>query len=265
MHKLLVSPSRSRRFVSVIATLSMAIQLTSSAQTDKAKSNSELPSARDVIGRFVEAIGGKEAFQKIESQHAKGKYEMPAQGLSGTLEVLAKRPDKFSVKINLAGFGEVLTGYNGEVGWSVNAATGPMLLDGKQLEQMREQAEFDGILHEAENYRSMETIGKEKFEGKECYKLKLVRTSGNESTEYYDTKTGLLLGSITTQESAVGPMEVTSIIGDYRKTSGVLFARKITQKMGPIEQVMNLTSFKENEVPNSAFEVPNEIKPLLKK
>lgn len=265
MHNLLVSQSRSRRLISVIATLSMALQLTSSAQTDQANSSSELPSAKEVIGRFVKAIGGKEAFQKIESQHAKGKYEMPAQGLSGTLEILAKRPDKFAVKINLSGFGEVLTGYNGEVGWSVNAATGPMLLEGKQLEQMREQAEFDAILHDEKSYKSMKNVGKENFEGKECYKLKLVRTSGNESTEYYDTKTGLLLGSVTTQESAVGPMKVTSIIGDYRKTSGILFARKITQKMGPIEQVMILTSFKENDVPDSSFEVPDGIKPLLKK
>lgn len=264
MHNPLVSPRRFRRFVSVIATLCMALQLTGSAQTDKAKSDSELPSAKDVIARFVKAVGGKEAFQKIESQHVKGKYEMPAQGLSGPIEVFAKRPDKLAVKINLAGFGEVLTGYNGEVGWSVNAATGPMLLKDKELEQLREQADFDGVLHEAKNYKSMDTVGTENFEGKECYKLKLVRTSGNESTEFFDTKTGLLVGSITTQESPLGPMVVTSIIDDYRKSSGVLFARKVTQKMGPVEQVMNLTSVKENVVPDSAFEVPNEIKPLLK-
>jgi len=257
--------SRSNCIASLIAILGVCITFATSAQTKQTNSESNLPPAKEIISKFVKTIGGRAAFQKIQSQHMKGKFEMPAQGLSGDLEVFAKRPDKLAVKISLQGLGEILRGYNGAVGWSVDMATGPALLEGKMLEELREQADFDGVLHGEKKYKSMETVAIADFEGARCYQLKLVRNSGNEVNEYFDIKSGLLVGVVLNQETPLGAMLVTATLGDYQETAGVLFARRITQKIGPIEQVMTITSFKENQAPDSAFEVPSEIKPLLKK
>jgi zinc protease len=267
--KTLGCPRLFNAFLLKAAALALAVTpLLALAQADKPaevkkSDSSKLPPAKEIIAKFVTAIGGKEAFRKIESQHAKGNFEMAAQGLKGKLEVVAKRPNKLFVKINIPAFGDVTTGFDGKTGWSLNAATGPMLMEGKQLEQMRDQADFDSVLHEEEDFKSMETVEKTEFEGKETYKLKLVKKSGQESIEYYDTKTGLLLGSLSTQESPLGAVEVTNILAEYKKFGDVLFATKITQKLGPIEQVMIIDSFELNKVEDSAFALPDAIKALV--
>ena len=231
----------------------------------KTGSAEKLPPAKEVIEKFVQAIGGREAFAKVQSQQAKGKFEMTAQGIKGDLQVFAKRPDRLFVKINIAAIGDIATGYDGKTGWSVNAATGPAVMEGKELEQMREQAHFDHMLHAEKDFKSMETIGVTQFEGQDCYQLKLVRKSNSEVTEYYDRKTGLLVGYIGTQESQLGPLVVTNILGGYKKFGDVLFATKVTQKMGPIEQTMTLDSFELNKVEDGIFELPAQIKTLIKK
>ena len=245
-----------------LITLGQASKSPAAAQVAPA---AKLPPAKEVIANFVKVIGGKEAFSKIKSQHATGKFEMAAQGLTGDLEISAARPDKMFVKVNLPGLGDILEGFDGKVAWTVNPATGPMVLDGKQLEEKREQADFDSVLHDEKDFQSMETIEVTQFEGKECYKLKLIKKSGREVTEYYDTKSGLLSGFVATQESPVGPLTVTAALSEYKKFGDVLFVTKVTQKIGPIEQVMNLSSMEFNKVKDSAFELPEQIKALNKK
>ncbi|MBM3839070.1 MAG: hypothetical protein FJ398_14100 [Verrucomicrobia bacterium] len=256
------------------AVLGLAVYLHSAAlfeaaaQADKPKetgSSAKLPAASEVIAKFLKAIGGKEAYLKIQSQHAKGKFEMPAQGLTGDLEVFHKRPNKLLVKVNIPAMGDVLTGFDGKVAWSLNAAMGPMLMEGKQLEQMRDQADFDSILHAEGDYKSMETLELAQFEKKECYKLKLVKKNGQEVTEFYDVKTGLLAGMIMTQESPFGPVQATNVLEEYKKFNDVLFATKVTQRMGPIEQTMILSQYELNKVEDSKFELPEQIKALVKK
>ena len=93
-----------------------------------------LPSAKAILERYAKEIGGKEAFAKHTSQHVIGTVEMPAQKISGKMEVFAARPNKLVMKVSLPGLGDVTTGYNGEVGWMNTAVTGPMLLEGKMIQ-----------------------------------------------------------------------------------------------------------------------------------
>jgi zinc protease len=268
------TPRTSKAFPSLLTSLITLIVLighdSACAQGDKSKeaakaAAAKLPPAKEVIAKFVTAIGGKEAYAKINSQYAKGKFEMAAQGIGGNLEVFAKRPNKLLIKINIAAMGDILRGFDGQVGWSTDAAMGPALTKGKELDQTREQADFDHVLHNEKDFKSMETVEITQFEGKECYKLKLVTQSDSEMTEYYDTKTGLLVGTIATQESALGPLVVTSISSDYKKFGDVLFATKVVQKMGPLEQTMTISSFEFNKVADSVFDPPAPIKALIKK
>ena len=259
----LSAPARSVGVAAILASVIAALALTQGCRPSG--QSAKLPPAEEVIARFVKLMGGTETYANVLSQHAKGKIEIGGTGLNGDLEVHAKRPNKILIKANIPAVGDILTGYDGKTGWSLNAATGPALMEGKQLEQMREQADFDQVLHNEKDFKSMETVGSAQFEGKDCYKLKLVRKSGSEVTEFYETETGLLVGSVGTQESEVGPLVVTNVMSDYKKFGDVLFATRIQQKMGPIEQVMTISSFELNKVPDSVFELPGQIQALIKK
>jgi hypothetical protein len=235
------------------------------AMAAELKQESKLPPAREIIAKHIEAIGGKEAFKKIDSQRMEGKFEMPAQGLSGKLTAYGKRPDKLFIKITLPGVGDMLQGYDGEVAWAMNLATGPMLLEGTMLEQVKEQAQFDSMLHEEQDFKEMETVEVTEFGGKQCYKLRLVRQSGREVIEYYDRKSGLLVGTTEAQETPLGLVTVTSVAEEYKRFGALLFATKLTQKLGPITQVITISEIEFNKVDDSVFELPEEIKALAKK
>src|SRR5690349_21382573 len=55
-----------------------------SAKPAPATRQEALPSAKEVLEKFAKELGGKEAFLKHQSQHAKGTIDMPAQQVKGT-------------------------------------------------------------------------------------------------------------------------------------------------------------------------------------
>lgn len=223
-----------------------------------------LPSARSILDRHVEAIGGAEALRRHRSTHVKGTVSMPAAGISGTLEAYAARPNKSLVRVSLGGVGEVTEAFDGTVGWSVSPLTGPMLLEGRQLEEKRFDAEYDHELRSEGRYTSMATIDRIEFDGRVCYKVSLVRATGGEDIEFYDVETGLKAGAITTRETPMGAVTGTTFESDYRRFDGLLHPTTVRSRIGGIEQVISITAVEFDTVPSSVFEMPPDIRALLR-
>src|ERR1017187_3174985 len=159
-----------------------------------------LPAAKDVIARYVTAIGGATAQKKITSLRMRGHLEMAAQGMSGDVEVSMARPAKSITRSEITGIGRIEEGFNGTIGWEVNPITGPQQAAGKKLSEMRDDAQFDSALHLPDSVKEMTTIGREEFDGHSAVKLKVVFISGNEQIEYYDSATGFQIGGELTRE-----------------------------------------------------------------
>jgi zinc protease len=232
------------------------------AKSTEAASTVALPSAKEVLDRYAKAIGGKDTFNKNDSQHATGTVQMKAQGLSGKLEVWAARPNKLLMKMSMPGIGDFNTGYDGKVAWMSSALTGPMLLEGKMGAEIATQADFDHALHDPKDYTKMEMLGTEEFNGEQCYKLKLVHRTGFESTEFFSQKTGLQRGFIATQESPLGPITSTTLVTDYKKFGDLLMPSRISQKAAGVETVMTMDEMEFNKVDTAIFELPADVKAL---
>jgi hypothetical protein len=158
--------------------------------------------------------------------------------------------------------GEVTSGYDGTTAWSVDPMQGPMLLEGKQLEDTRVQADFYGRLHESSNFSSMETTGLVDFEGKQAYSLRLVRTNGDVVEELFDPATGLLVGSVATRDTPMGPVTVTSVVSDYKKFGDQLVPTRVVQKVAGQEIVVTISAVTYDSVEPAMFELPASIKAL---
>lgn len=235
------------------------------AEEKPAAQKKSLPSAKEILERYAKAIGGKDAFLKHKSQHAIGTVDMPAQGVSGKLEVFASRPNKLLMVMKIQGVGDFNTGYDGKVAWMSSALTGPMLLEGKMQEQISTQADFDHSLHNPSDYKTMEVLGVEDFNGEECYKLKLVHKTGFDSTEFFSIKTALQRGFITTQESPLGPVTATTVVTDYKQFGDLFMPSRISQKAMGAETVMTIDEMEYDKVDPSTFELPADVKALLEK
>ena len=223
----------------------------------------KLPAAREVLDRYVTAIGGRAQILKHSSRRVTGTLQVPAAGLTGTMTAATAKPNKMAVTVSIAGLGDMRQGYDGAVGWSMDPTQGPMVLTGKQLEQRKTQADFYNDLHESKSYSSMETVDVVDFGGGRAYKVQLVRASGDSLYELFDTQSGLLVGSITKQESPMGLMTITTTIGDYKAFGGVQLPTKVTQTFATGQQVVvTIDGVEFDAVEPSTFDLPTEIKAL---
>jgi hypothetical protein len=223
-----------------------------------------LPSARTIIDRYVEAIGGRKAILAHSSTHASGTMSMPSSGVSGAVDLYSARPNKSFIKLTLGGIGEVQEGFDGTVGWSMSAITGPMLTLGKELEQKKFDAAYDADLHDPGRYKAMQTIEKTTFEGRPCYKLSLTHLDGTEDIEYYDVENRFKVGAVATRDSPMGPVQVTQLYGDYKKFGDLLVPTTMKQATMGVQQVLTFTVVEFDTVQPSVFEPPAAIKALLK-
>ena len=173
-------------------------------------------------------------------------------------------PNKSVVRLTLSGIGEVLEGFDGTNGWSMSAITGPTLSQGKELEQKRFDADFYGDLHDPARYTSITTVEKTTFDGRECYKISLVRKDLGEDFEFYDVKTGLKAGAIASRESSMGTITATETRGDYKQFGKLLQPTLLKQTAMGIAQVLTINTYEYDSVPATAFEPPAAIKALIK-
>jgi hypothetical protein len=231
----------------------------------KSAADANLPAAREILDRHVKAIGGREAVLSHKSAHATGTFSVPSSGMVGTIETFgASNPDRILVRISIPGLGEMANGFDGSHGWAMTPMTGPMLQQGKELDQAKLDADFYSELRDPKKYTSIKTVEKTVFEGRPCYKVSLMRTDGNEDFEFYDVENGLRAGGISTRESPMGKVTTTSVEGDYKKFGNMLQATSMVQKMMGVEQKLTLTTVEYDNVAPTIFELPAPIKALIK-
>ncbi len=231
--------------------------------TPETEASEALPTPRELIERYVDAIGGRDLLLAYRSRHVTGGLEIPTQGLAGSLEILTARPNKMLVRSTLSNVGEVASGFDGEVGWLLNPMTGPMILAGDQLEQARVDAVFDAALHDDGQYASMDTVTLLEFAGRPSHQLRLIRRSGREELEYYDTETGLLIGRQTTRETPMGTVRSTSVFESYAAFGGLLIPTRTVQRLLGTEQIVTFDTVEFDTVDDSAFVLPAEIEALV--
>jgi hypothetical protein len=224
-----------------------------------------LPPAKELIAKFLTATNTAAVMAKHTSVRTKGKFEVPAAGMSGDLEISQARPNKSVMRINLAGMGEMLQGYDGTTAWGVDPMRGPRLLTGKELDAVREESNFGTSSRQGPNVVSAETVEKTQMNGQDCYKVKLVWKSGRETFDCYSVTTGLLIAAVVKQETPSGAIEVTNLLGDYKDFGGQKIATRITQQAMGQEQVMTISSVEYDAADPAVFEMPAPIKALVEK
>ncbi|CAN5817756.1 hypothetical protein BH23GEM9_BH23GEM9_15510 [soil metagenome] len=224
----------------------------------------DLPDAKDLLARYREAIGGTAAMADKQSVHSVGEFSVPAAGLVAQFEAYSARPNRSATKVPIPGFGEFLRGFTGDVAWSVDPMEGPRLLQGPELAEARDEAAFESSLRPDELVESVTTVERTTLAGRECYKVRVAWKSGRETFDCFSPESGLLVGSMSKQHSAMGVVDAVALYDEYRDFGGVRMASRITVQILGNEQVVMLREVRFNEVPDSAFEPPTEIRALIR-
>jgi hypothetical protein len=235
-----------------------------SAQTAVSIPTQELPAARELVRKFV-SVTGLNTVMERGAMRTTGTFSMPAVGASGQIEVIQLQPNMMLSRMTIAGLGEIRSGFDGQVGWSINPMEGPRLITGAELVQISDNAHFGSNVRDSSLVSSMETIEEVEIGGRSCWKVRLQWKSGRETFDCYDSERGLLHATMHKSETPMGVVDATTIFEDYRDFDGVKMPARTTQQVFNQQLVITITSVTLGGVDAAAFEPPPEIKALLKK
>jgi len=219
------------------------------------------PAAADIFAKAVTAAGGADLIRSQKSQTLKGTIEMPGQGLKGTIVTRSNDPDQLLIETEIPGFGKILQGVQGTVGWSVDPLRGPTLMDKDELARTIRDLAIDKTIDPSKGCDSVVVDGEATFAGTKCWKVTL-QCNGIRSTRYYAQDKGHMVGQATTVKSALGEFEVTTTFSDFAAFDGRTIPKKTSNAMMGQEQIMTITEASYAPIDVSVFALPPEIKAL---
>jgi zinc protease len=225
-----------------------------------------LPTGEAVLAHYVEATGGRAAYEKIHGHIEKGSMAMPAQNIKGAMTMYESEPGKQVVVIDFPGIGKAEEGTDGKIAWSASAMQGARLKEGEEkAAALRSAMSETKFLDWKKAYKSVEMAGVEDVDGKACYRVVMTPLTGKPETEYYEKDSGLLVRQTATAATPMGDIAVDARVSDYRKEGGVLMPHKLRQTLAGQTIEITIDSVEVNpEFPKDRFEPPAEVKALIK-
>jgi hypothetical protein len=216
-----------------------------------------MPSADDIFNKYLAAIGGQGAIDKLKTRTAKGTI-VQANGNSFPFELYQSGPDKFYFMVTTPQ-GPFERGYNGQVGWE-KTARGVREITGLELAGFRVVNSLFGFINLKQQYASSPRVRRDKLNDREVYILDGTTTDGRRMRLYFDAASGLLLRRTTVLSTMIGLIPDQVEFEDYRDIDGLKFAfvgRSATVEPGNPTSTRTFTEVKVNAaVDDSKFNMP---------
>ena len=217
--------------------------------------------AQQIIERYVEALGGREAVRSHTSMHISGQLRFPGnKGFSSPIEIFSARTNRFFLQVQLPE-GLHRQGCDGRRYWRATG-TDVKFATGKDLEQLLAMRDFDAELHEPGAYRSMETLGTIMVGDRRCFQVLLIRQSGEVFDEFFDAETGLLHQRRRTDEARGGSRQLLEAYGDYRRFGNQLMPAQQVFTALQYREELTVSKVEWDNVPETVFDPPPDLKAL---
>ncbi len=218
-----------------------------------------MPTVDQILDKYIQAIGGKDAVQKITSRVSKGTFELEQMPGDATTEIYQKAPNKIFSDTESASFGAYKRGFNGTVGWQDNPQAGLGEITGAQLADMKRGADFYRDVKLKELYPKRTLKGKEPVNGKDAYVVELTPTEGSGETWSFDADSGLAVRVQSQMEGPNGLVDVDTSLGDYREVDGVKYPYLIHQSFGELAFTIKFTDVQQNvAIDDAKFDKPTQ-------
>jgi zinc protease len=209
--------------------------------------------AKSVINKYLEAIGGADLYSKIEDRAIYFSGTSLGQYISVT--IMQKAPNKLFQEV-VAGVVHQKKYFDGKNG-ALILGDNKIEIEGNELERLQIDAPMDFLLNPQKYSVKVEYKGTEMCDSVECYKLKMILSSGNVWFQYFDAVTGLRIKETKEIQTPTGNYYQITYYNNYRNVGGLKFPFKIRQTLGAQNTVLNVDSIKINSgLSDSLFTIP---------
>jgi photosynthetic reaction center cytochrome c subunit len=176
------------------------------------------PTSDQLIDKYLQAVGGAAAIDKITSRVMKGTITFGDRNVA--IDIFAKDPDK-RISFTHTPDGDSITAFDGHEGW--------LGVPGRPVREMHgpdiDGASLDADLHFAAHLKTMfseaRVRGTEKVGDHDAFLVIGQREGKPPLKLYFDEQSGLLLRLVRYGESPLGRMPTQIDYADYREAGGV--------------------------------------------
>jgi hypothetical protein len=230
---------------------------TESFAAGTAAKRSPLPSGTTIIEKYIDAIGGQNAIDRITSCIMRGRLAT-ASGLTGTYETEQVPPDNGYESITTTRGGRERA-INQRAGWE-KSSFGVIDLLGQQLSDARLSLPLLLDIGLKREYSELEVSGKEKIDNSDVYLVDATRKDEKRERLYFDAESGLLVRRITFAPTMIGIIPEQIDLSDYREIQGVKFPFTVRVSTADSNNPTTTRSFEDVEinvpVASSKFQKP---------
>ena len=219
-----------------------------------------------IIQKHLDALGGLEKLQAINTLSANGKAIMQGGQLEAPMLMQMKRPSSIRIEMNVQGK-KIIQAFDGSTAWMINPLMGSetaQKASPEETEEMKNSADIDfsSLANYKQKGSTVELVGIEDIDGNQAYKLKITKKNGRIEYQYVDAKTFLVLKTTTTRKQMGNKMEIDAYPSNYKPVSGVLFPFTVDQKVaGKSMLQITLETVEANKpIDNAAFQFPEKLK-----
>jgi caffeoyl-CoA O-methyltransferase len=205
-----------------------------------AKPTENLPGADQIVEKYLTAIGGVEAFSRIQTQTRKGVLQADAAEVP--IETVAKAPGKWLLTLQTGASSSDKEGYNGAAGWSVSGEV-VKNMDPREQPELETFLDFQLPLKLASMRAAMSVKLKDKLGQQQVYVVEAAPAQGRRRTLAFDAQTGLLV------------LADSVLFEDYREVDGLRLPYRVKLHGG--ELAVNFNEIRHDlPVDDAVFERP---------
>jgi hypothetical protein len=252
------------RWVAFVEVTSFIALVTARFAGQDSPKTQPLPTVQQVMDRYVNALGGRDAIFKHKAMTVREKLEIPDKGLSLDRVVYFK-DGKSHEELTLPDGGHYQSGYDGAIAWEMHPSTGPAIIRGNEAKSKARDADMYYPAHTLDYFTSMEVADIAEFEGRACYHLKGTNNWGKVNEHFYEIATGLLAGYRFNSAWRGGAGDERVVFSDYKDFGGWMMPTRIDHKepQRTLSEVIKSVTF--DDVSDSIFKLPGAVETLVKK
>lgn len=208
---------------------------------------SAAPSAQDILKKYLDATGGRSAWNKIHSRVSQATVIIPGMNLIGEAQMVEEAPDRALVKIVVSD-STFLEGFDGNTAWSSDPKQGVRQQTGAQVDETRRESDFRFPVDFPELYPKLSTPAATTIDGRAVYVIDATPQGAAEPDRaYFDAQSGLLIRMVTQHHNDDGSTEpFREDFSDYRAVDGVKIPFLIHQTGAQVDFTIQIKNVQQN-------------------
>ena len=202
------------------------------------------PSADQLLDKYVQALGGAAAIDKVTSRVMKGTIDFGGKSLP--IDIYSKDPDE-RISFTHMPEGDSVTAFNGHEGWLASPGRPEVReMHGSDLDGASVDADLHLATHLKAMFNEMRVQGTERVGDHDAYLVVGQREGKPPLHLYFDEQSGLLVRLVRYGDTALGWLPTQIDYADYRDSSGVKIPYRWTLARPSGRFTIQLSEVKQN-------------------